>query len=318
MLVYRTMVAAIGNSRYVREIPLTAGIRAFLFERGTGSGEGTLVLWNESATEARVHLDLPLGERPRLTDLAGMSRSLAPDGETGLTGINVGSTPLILDRVDSKVLQLRASFAMGAKTFPAGAGAVRTQVILSNPYDETLAGNLKMVLPAGWTIDPPMLSVALKAGASLKHPVTIRYPYSQLAGHNVVEGRLTSDGGKRYDFSYAITVGSDVVELDSSAQLLANGDLVVQEVITNIGQNPLNAQAYAMVPGFPRQQRYLLDLGPGQTTIKRFVFPAGTYTGATKETTAADIAAALVGKTAAVGLKQNDGRTLINKSLPLQ
>jgi hypothetical protein len=133
-----------------------------------------------------------------------------------------------------------------------------------------------------------------------------------------VEGKLVTDSGRRFDFWFPITVSSDVVELDSSSQFLANGDLVVQEVITNIGQTPLNAQAYAQVPGYPRQQRYLLELGTGQTTIKRFVFPMSSFTGSTKATTARDIAAALVGKTASVGLKQNDGRTLINKSLPLQ
>jgi hypothetical protein len=316
LLVYRTLVAGLGNSRFVREIPLVPGIKGFLFERSGGAG--TLVLWNESASEPRVHLDLPLGASPRITNVWGVPRALAADPATEIAGVNVGVMPVIIDQIDSKMLQLRASFGLGAKTFPSGAGAVRTKVVLTNPYDETLAGSLKVSLPQGWSMIPPSVNVVLKPGATLQQPVTIRYPYSQLAGSSAVEGKLVTDSGRRFDFWFPITVSSDVVELDSSSQFLANGDLVVQEVITNIGQTPLNAQAYAQVPGYPRQQRYLLELGTGQTTIKRFVFPMSSFTGSTKATTARDIAAALVGKTASVGLKQNDGRTLINKSLPLQ
>jgi hypothetical protein len=315
MLVYRTLVAALGNSTAHRAIPLAPGIKAFLFER---NGAGTLIAWNESADEPRVHVDLPLGSTPRLIDLMGNVRPADVDPATQLTGLNITSTPMILDGIESKTLQLRASFALSTRLFPAGAGTVRTEVMLTNPYDEMLVGTLKMQLPPGWTMDSTAIDVALRPGAMMRRAVTIRYPYSQLAGANTIQAYLTSEGKRRCDFSFPITVSSDIVELDSSSQFLPNGDLVVQEVITNIGQLPLNAQAYAQVPGYPRQQRYLLELGAGQTTIKRFVFPMSSFTGSTKETTPHDIAAALVGKTAAVGLKQIDGRTLINKTLPLQ
>jgi hypothetical protein len=215
-------------------------------------------------------------------------------------------------------MQLRSSFGFGSRTFPAGAGAVRTEILLDNPFSDTLAGTLKVSLPAGWTIDPASLNIAMKGGASLKQPVTIRYPYSELAGQNVIRARFVTDAGQAFDFCSTITITSDTVELDSSSQLLANGDLVIQEVITNISASPLNAQAFALVPGYPRQQRYLLELGPGQTSIKRFVFPMSTFVTATKQTTPADIAATLTNKTASVGLRQNDGRTLITKSLPLE
>jgi hypothetical protein len=315
LVVYRTLILALGNSEYRREIPLAPGIRAFLFDR---SGVGTLVVWNESAADSTVHIDLPLGAHPRAIDLAGNARLLPMDATTGTTGINITSTPMILDQLDTKSLQLRASFTIAAKTFPAGAGIVRTEILLTNPYSESLAGTLKISLPRGWTMEPPSIPMQLRPGETIRKPITIRYPYSELAGSNTINGYLLAENNQKYEFTTMILITSDVVELDSSMQLMPNGDLVVQQIITNISQTSLNAQAYAQVPGYPRQQRYLLELAPGQSSVKRFVFPMSTFDGATKDTKPADIAAALTGKTAAVGLKSNDGRTLITKSLPLQ
>jgi hypothetical protein len=315
LLVYRTLIHAMSGSRYLREVAFTPGVKAFLFDR---EGMGTMILWNESAPQARMHLDLPLGTSPRIIDLAGNVRPLGVDRVGGLSGVDVTSTPVILDHLDSKALMLRASFSLASSTFPAGAGSVSTQLLLNNPYDDLLVGDLKLTLPKGWTMEPISVPVALAPGASIHQPITLHYPFSERAGAYAVQAQLKTDGGQKFDFSCPVAITSDLVELDSSAQLLPNGDLVVQQVITNISAAPISAQAYTMVPGYPRQQRYLLGLNPGQTTIKRFIFPLSTFDNATKQTQPADIAAALAGKTAAVGLRENDGRTLITKSLPLQ
>jgi hypothetical protein len=57
-----------------------------------------------------------------------------------------------------------------------------------------------------------------------------------------------------------------------------------------------------MIPGAARQERYILNLQPGAKTIKRFIF-----TDAKPEP----------GQTGVLGLRQNDGRVLLTKSVPL-
>ncbi len=66
-----------------------------------------------------------------------------------------------------------------------------------------------------------------------------------------------------------------------------------------------------------RQQRFVVNLLPGQTAIKRFIFPMAGNVDATAKTTPAEIIAALSGKSASLGLRQMDGTTLLTKSIPI-
>jgi hypothetical protein len=330
LVTYRTLVRMIGNSNYRREIPLGTGIHAFLFTNETG---GTLALWNDGAAGAIVSLDLPLGKAPRAVELTGMTHSLPVNPVTHLTRVTLTDTPLFLDHLDAHLLELRATFAFGTSIFPAGAGYLRTDVELANPYPDPLSATMRMAPPAGWTIDPSIFPVSIAPGATFKQSVIVRYPYTESAGPKTMAAKLTSSSdaptegpntGSTSDadtgplnLSVPVAVSSDLVETEGFARVLPNGDLVLQQMITNISASPLNAEAYALVPGFARQQRFVLDLAPGQTTIKRFLFPMSTYVDFSPKTTAATMTALLTGKVTSVGLRQNDGKTLITKSIPI-
>jgi hypothetical protein len=307
------------------------------------------VLWNQSAPTPAAGIDLPLGSTARLLDLFGNSRQPAFNPSTGLTHLDVGATPLILDSVDPRVITLRASFALASSTLPAGAGSFHTQVQLTNPGPDPYRGTLRFLPPKGWTVEPSTLRISLAPGESLHENITLHYPFTESAGPKTFAARLVGEPDTTpatLDLSFPLTVASSLVTIDGFTQLLANGDLVVQQMITNTASTPLNAQAYALVPGYPRQQRFITDLRPGQTAIKRYIFPAGTFTptddppaetphtntpesaGGAPKTAAADsskspapdaaaIARALAGKSAALGVRQPDGRTLLTKSLPL-
>jgi hypothetical protein len=337
LLTYRTLVRMLGNSAYHREIPLGAGIHAFLFTNETGgAGAGTLALWNDGAAGADVPLDLPLGKAPRLVELTGIIHKLPVDPRTHLTHLTITTTPIFLDHLDAHLLELRATFAFANSVFPAGAGYLRTDVELANPYPDPLSATMRMAPPAGWTIEPPIFPVSIAPGATFKQPVVVRYPYTEAAGPKTMGAKLTSssdapntgpntgaasdnadgDSGP-LNLSVPIAVSSDLVETEGFARVLPNGDLVLQQMITNISSAPINAEAYALAPGFARQQRFVLDLAPGQTTIKRFLFPMSTYVDFTKKTTAAAMITTLTGKLTSVGLRQNDGKTLITKSIPI-
>ena len=328
-LTYRTLVRMLGNSIYRREIPLGTGIHAFLFTNETG---GTLALWNDGAAGAQIPLDLPLGKAPRSIELSGITHPLTIDPATHLTHITVTTTPFFLDHLDAHLLELRATFAFANTIFPAGAGYLRTDVELANPYPDPLSATMRMAPPAGWTIEPPSFPVAIAPGGTFKQPVIVRYPYTEAAGPKTMGAKLTSssdasnegpntgtssDNDPPLNLSVPIAVSSDLVETEGFARVLPNGDLVLQQMITNISSAPINAEAYALVPGFARQQRFVLDLAPGQTTIKRFLFPMSTYVDVTPQTTAANMIATLTGKLTSVGLRQNDGKTLITKSIPI-
>ena len=328
-VVYRTLAKALGGAAFKRELPLAPGIKAFLFDRGgAGIGKvstgGTMVIWNESAESSTVPLEMPLGAAPRVGDLMGNVQTLAVDA-AGLVRFNVTAMPLIVDQLDSRMAELRCSFGLGAASIPAGVGSISTEVLLTNPYAEVLSGTLRLTPPKGWSIDPPSIAVSLASGAKLRQPVTIRYPYTESTGSKVIRATLSFDGAAQpLDMMTMVTLHSETVETEVFAQIVPDadggggGELVLQQMITNVSAEPLNAQAYALVPGFARQQRFVLELQPRATVIKRFTFPLAQYASRKGPLTAAEALERLHGRSATLGLRQNDGKTLITKSVPIE
>jgi hypothetical protein len=335
LLVYRTLARLLGSPPeaegaagagarsgrvvFKGEIALQPGVRAWLFDR---SGLGVLVLWNEAAEKAEVNLSLPLGKAPVRVDYVGTLTPLEP--ANGLTSVTVGPAPVLLDHVDTSLLQLVGSFGLTDSIVPAGTGILQTNVVLRNPYPDALTGTLRLEPPAGWTIDPPSIKFSIAgqaggaagaAGGEAKYPVTLRYPYTEFAGAKTIKARLGTDqdaggGGRPLELSAAVRVASPTVEIQCFPSVGPGGELILQEMITNVSSDTLNAQGYAMVPGLARQQRFVQDLRPNQTVIKRYTFPlpAGSRPGETWTSR----------KAAAVGLRQFDGTTLLTKLVPLE
>jgi len=319
LLVYRTMIHALGQSNYVGEITPGPGMHAFLFEK---PGDSSIVIWSDAAGETA--LDLPLGSDPRSTDLLGNPRALAIDPATQLTHLNVTSTPQVIENVDPRPLQLTASFALASSRLPAGVGSIHDEVLLSNPYPEQLAGTLRLSLPPHWTADPDNFPISLSPGSNVRLPLELSYPFSETAGVKHVTGQLHLDPGNpsgqnKFDLSAPVSVGSDLIEMEAFCFVQEDGDILLQQVITNTSSTPLNAQAYALVPGFPREQRYVVGLAPHQTTIKRYTFSPSEYIAPPGiKKTGLGLATLLAGQVATLGVRQSDGQVLLTKAVPLE
>ena len=79
-------------------------------------------------------------------------------------------------------------------------------------------------------------------------------------------------------------------------------DLVVQQIIQNYGDRPIDYNAFAILPGQARQERIVMDLGPGRTTIKRYRFTDVHYP---------------PGASVRVGIKELDGVRILNDEVKL-
>ncbi len=295
-LIYGTLVRNLGGKTPRQEIIPEPGIHGYLFDN---NGEGTLVLWSDDAAAHTVNL--ALGQNPVQHDLFGHAAPIVP--VEGIAKLTVSNMPILIDHVDAGLLKLRGSFAVGAAILPAGNGIARTTIKLSNPYDKPMVGKLRLTPPEGWTLDTPTIDVQLAPGETMDAPVTIRYPFTEFAGVKTLSGKLAVDGTDRpLDIATQLTVTSGTVDVQCKAQVMPNGDLVLQQIINNISSTVLSAQAYAMIPGAARQECFVLNLPPGQTVIKRFTFPnVGPQPG----------------KVGVLGLRQTTGRVLITKSVPL-
>ncbi len=296
LLTFRNIVQNLSGKTPLRELTPEPGVHGYLFD---DNGDDILALWSDSDSPQTV--SLALGKNPVLVDLFGRKTPLTP--VDSISAVTVGATPIFIDHVDGRLVQVRASFALAAANIPAGSGVSQTTVHLENPYNEPMVGKLVIKAPKGWEIDSPTISVNLAPGEKIDAPITLHFPYSEFAGTKTIRGKLSTNGGERQlDVSTQVTVNSGTVEMECSAQTLPTGELVLQQTVTNVSSVPVSAQAYAMIPGAARQERYILNLQPGAKTIKRFIF-----TDAKPEP----------GQTGVLGLRQNDGRVLLTKSVPL-
>jgi len=304
LLVYRSLVTHLGGATFKKDLPLSAGasankagVHALLFDR---NGSGLLALWNDSPNPAPLRLSALPGHAVTLTTILGQSSDVLLTNDS--CKLSLTSTPILLEGIDTQSLQLRASFALSTPRLPAGTGVVDTRVLLENPNNETLTGSLHLFGPAGWRIEPSVIAIALAPNAKLDHPITVRYPFSEFAGVKKITAVFTPDGvnARPVDLSTHVALTSDTVEMECLAYAGPHGDIILQQMLTNVSNAPLDARAYAMVPGAAREERFVVDLKPGETTIKRYTFPN---------------AADLKSKLGVMGLKLNDGTILLTQAV---
>ena len=132
---------------------------------------------------------------------------------------------------------------------------------------------MKLVPPAGWTLTPSVFNFTLNPGEVFDHELTIEFPYNSFAGAKTIAANFQVQSDKQTNFTVPIMVNLGLGDVGMRTLALRdNGDLVVQQMISNFGDKPINYSAFVVYPGKPRQERLVTDLGPGRTIIKLYRF----------------------------------------------
>jgi hypothetical protein len=82
--------------------------------------------------------------------------------------------------------------------------------------------------------------------------------------------------------------------------------VIVQQMISNYGDRPIDYNAFAVFPGHARQERLATNLAPGKTTVKRYRF-----TGVKLDPAAGPIKVR-------VGIKEMEGSRILNEEVEIQ
>ena len=80
-------------------------------------------------------------------------------------------------------------------------------------------------------------------------------------------------------------------------------DVIVQQMITNYGERPINYTAFAAYPGQPRQERLVTNLGAGRTTMKKYRLVNVDFSKPAK---------------VRAGVKELDGTRILNDEIEIQ
>jgi uncharacterized membrane protein len=143
----------------------------------------------------------------------------------------------------------------------------------ANSYRQSIAGTVKLRGPTGWSVNPPSFTFSLNPGEVFDREITIQMPYNMLAGTKTIAADMTVQAETNISFSVPLNVNLGLSDVGMQSLALRDGkDVVVQQMITNYGEKPINYTAFSIFPGQPRQERLVNNLGAGRTMIKRYRF----------------------------------------------
>lgn len=303
LLVIRTILTTLSGAEYRGRVPLDAGVDAFLFDK---DGQGVLALWDRGTSREARRLALNLGSSAAGVDLYGNTTPLLRtnnDKGKGEVQVSIGPTPMFLVDIDGQQAQLRASVAIDRPLLESSFKPHSRRLRFTNPYRQAIGGTVKLKGPAGWTLNPPTFTFTLNPGEVFDRELTIEFPYNSFAGPKIInaEFSLQNDGGNAISVPITLNLGLSDVGMQTLA-LRDGGDVVVQQMITNYGDKPIDYNAFAVYPGQARQERLVTKLAPGRTTIKRYRF-----TGAKVE----------AGTKVRLGVKELEGSRILNEEVEI-
>ncbi len=272
LLIMRTLVTNLSGSTFKGKVPIADGVEAFLFDR---NGQGVLVLWDRGSVNGVKQLAINLGQHPMSIDLWGNVSPLltTSDNKTGTVQLEIGPMPIILVDIDGPQAQLRASVAFDQPLLESSFKPHTRRIRFTNPYRVAIGGTLKLRPPEGWRIDPQILTFTLNPGETFDHEVTIEFPYNSFAGPKTIAAQFNVQGETNSKFSVPVMLNLGLSDVGVQSLAIRDGkDIVVQQMISNYGDKPIDYTAFAIYPGTARQERLVTNLGAGRTTIKVYRF----------------------------------------------
>jgi hypothetical protein len=273
MMIMRTLITTLGGTTYRGQVPVADGVDAFLFDK---NGVGILALWDRGSDTSVKQLVLNTGSRPMRVDLWGNATPLvasANDQSEGAIRLNIGPMPIFLIDIDGSLAQLRASVHFDNNLIESSFEPHNRHIRFTNSYKQSISGTFKLRPPPGWTITPPTFAFNLNPGETFDREVQIEFPYNSLGGTKEIAADFTVQADRSASFSVPVPLKLGLSDVGMQALAIRDGkDVVVQQVISNYGEKPIDYTAFAVFPGQARQERLVTQLGPGRTTIKRYRF----------------------------------------------
>jgi len=303
LVVLRTMLTTLSGASYRGRVALADGVEAFLFDR---EGQGIIALWSRDDSSGPRELALNLGQRPVRLDLWGHAAPLvnSDHSQGGRVLLSAGTMPIFLIDIDGRQAQLRASVGIDQPLLESSFRPHERRIHFTNAYDRAVSGTLHLRGPDGWTMNPPTFSFTLNPGETFDRPVTIQFPYNSVAGSKTLRCEFVLSGEKNANFGVPLALKLGLSDVGMQTIAFRDGrDILVQQMVTNYGDHPINYAAFATYPGQARQERVVNNLSPGATTIRRYRFAnvPRTPNGAAR-----------------IGLKELQGTRILNDLIEVQ
>jgi hypothetical protein len=277
LLPWRTTAAMLGGAKYIGQMQLPAGSRNEIFRRP--DGQIVMVVWNQSLVEETLYL----GAKVQQFDIFGRGTPL--DAEGNEQTIRVGPTPSFVLGLHDAITRWRMAVEFEKRQvpsvfakphpnalrfrnfFPQGVGGSMRIVVLQSRRGEERANDLSPAEPSSfmldrWTIEPPQSSFQLAADAEMRFPFEIELR-NALFGKQPVRIDFNIEADRPYQFSVysELEVGTEDLTLEVSSHLDKEGTLIVEQLMTNSGDQLADFKCFLRARGHRRQRMQVYQLG---------------------------------------------------------
>ena len=303
--VFAGMAHRLAGRRVMGRLYLAEGVECMILD---GPAGGMLVAWNRVAPTDQAVVDMYLGPQPQAVDVWG-NRTDVPVSENRHQW-QLEDMPIFLDKIDPELARFRAAFKLDEPFIESLQMPHERTVTLTNYWPRTISGHMYVIGPESWRIQPRRRFFSIASGQSAQVPLKLVFPVSEIAGSKRLVARFDFTAEQHYQVTLSAPMELGLKDVAFDAGITAEPgleagttDLVVTELITNHSAKALSVHAFANLPGYPRQERSVPALQPGQSVVQRFRF-----TGSTAEDAR---------KMIRVGLRQTHGAAVINKIVTL-
>lgn len=290
-LPWRTLSDALAGADFLGSLVLPEGSENAVFLRDR---QLILVVWNDQPTREEVYLG---GDPLFGIDLWGRRYDVPLVG--GRHVLEVGRQPVCIFGASEALARWRFSVAFGQGRIPSQVGNHEETVRFQNTFAQGVSGRASLVLPDGWSAEPADWDFQLGAEETMEQKVVIRLPWGASQGKQRVAVRfeLEADRRHRFDVYRPYKLGTGDVQLEVLSNLTPDGQLEVEQRITNNTDEVLTFECLLEAPRRKRKKTMVIKLGRGRDT-KFYLLPNGEE---------------LLGKTLSLRAKQVEGRRVLNR-----
>jgi hypothetical protein len=259
-LPWRTTARALQGADFIGSFNLPEGSRNYAFSR---KGDVAIVVWSPEPVDE----DLYLSEESIVTDVLGRRINVPASNGGTRPRLRVGPSPLVIRHFPEQVARWMAAVHFEKGRLPSKTGKQREVIHGLNTFHQGVNGQLRIVVPKDWKVDPPDARFSLAAGEKFDIPITLELPSNTSLGSQriVLDFSLPPYAFRVYR-DYEVGLGDVVFSVvDTRTE---NGDLQIKQLIVNNTkpEERLNFECNLYIPGRKRMQRVVTKLGNGRDT----------------------------------------------------
>lgn len=267
-LAWYVLGSHLGGRRFVGELRSSPTSHCWI----AGDERGPVVVAWSDLLDAEETIAIPVGHGSfSVLSIDGSVETVSSRG--GVLNLSVGGTPKIVTSIDPVAIGIASSIAMVPNRLDLARRDHEVRLRFRNPSSRRLNGRVELRPPAGWEVEPSVLSLSAGPRESVELPLRLRWNGPQPAGEMAIAGtiELESRDHLAIPIRLPVTLESDALHVEADWDLVTKGSssfLRVRTTIRNIGARTMDLYVEVSAPGVLREQRTVSGLRQGDEVVR--------------------------------------------------